>query len=110
MNDGTGNTTLELTPFDQASPGRWNAAGPPRFLSAGPSVDGDPPLGTHSLVVRTADEARAAVDDLAANGADLITVYENLSREAYFAILDEARRKGIPVDGHIPFRMTPGRS
>jgi hypothetical protein len=41
------------------------------------------------------------------NGADLVKVYENLSREAYFAIIDEARRRGIPVDGHVPFRITP---
>jgi amidohydrolase family protein len=108
MNDGTGNTTLELARSIKRRLADGTLPGPPRFLSAGPSVDGDPPLGTHSLVVRTAEEARAAVDDLAANGADLIKVYENLSRDAYFAILDEARRKGIPVDGHIPFRMTPG--
>ena len=44
---------------------------------------------------------------LASNGADLVKVYENLSREAYFAIIDEARRRGIPVDGHVPFRVTP---
>jgi hypothetical protein len=28
-------------------------------------------------------------------------------KEAYFAIIDEARRREIPVDGHIPFRLTP---
>jgi imidazolonepropionase-like amidohydrolase len=47
---------------------------------------------------------------LASHGADLVKIYENLSREAYFAILDEARRKGIPVDGHIPFRVTPAEA
>jgi imidazolonepropionase-like amidohydrolase len=57
--------------------------------------------------VRTAAEARAAVEQLVSNDADLVKVYENLSREAYFAIMDEARRKGIPVDGHVPFRVTP---
>ena len=44
---------------------------------------------------------------LASNGADLVKVYENLSREAYFGIIDEAQRRGIPVDGHVPFRVTP---
>ena len=57
--------------------------------------------------MRTAAEARAAVAQLASHGADLIKVYENLSREAYFAIIDEARRRAIPVDGHVPFRITP---
>ena len=47
------------------------------------------------------------MEQLASNGADLIKVYENVSREAYFAIMDEARRRKIPVDGHVPFRITP---
>jgi imidazolonepropionase-like amidohydrolase len=59
------------------------------------------------VVVRTAAEARAVVDRLADAGADFIKPYENLSREAYFAIMDQARRRGIPVDGHVPFRVTP---
>lgn len=33
--------------------------------------------------------------------------FTRTSREAYFAILDEAVRRRIPVDGHVPFRMTP---
>jgi hypothetical protein len=33
--------------------------------------------------------------------ADFVKVYENLSREAYFAIIDQAQRRGIPVDGHV---------
>jgi imidazolonepropionase-like amidohydrolase len=47
------------------------------------------------------------VEQLVSNGADLVKPYENLSREAYFAIMDEARRRRIAVDGHVPFRVTP---
>jgi predicted amidohydrolase YtcJ len=107
MNDGTGDVTLKLTNSTRRRLAEGELSGPVRFFAAGPSVDGDPPLGSNAIVVRTAAEARAAVEDLASNGADLIKVYENLSRDAYFAIIDEARRKRIPVDGHIPFRMTP---
>ena len=106
MNDGTGDLDLKLT----RSVKRRLAAGElvgPRFLAAGPSLDGDPPLGSNSAIVRTAAEARVAVDRLVDGGADLVKVYENLSREVYFAIMDEARRRGIRVDGHIPFRVTP---
>jgi predicted amidohydrolase YtcJ len=59
------------------------------------------------VIVRTAAEARAVVEQLASNGANLVKVYENVSREAYFAIIDEAKRRKIPVDGHLPFRITP---
>ena len=107
MNDGTGDVTLELSKSVRRQLAEGDLRGPPRFLTAGPSVDGDPPLGSNPVVVRTAAEARAAVEQLVSNGADLVKVYENLSREAYFAIIDEARRRGIPVDGHVPFRVTP---
>jgi imidazolonepropionase-like amidohydrolase len=107
MNDGTADPTLELTKSVRRRLAEGDLAGPPRFLTAGPSLDGDPLLGTNPVVVRTAAEARAAVAQLASNGADLVKVYENLSREAYFAIMDEARRRAIPVDGHVPFRITP---
>jgi imidazolonepropionase-like amidohydrolase len=107
MNDGTGDVTLELTKSVKRRLADGDLRGPPRFITAGPSVDGDPPLGSNSVVVRTAAEARIAVDQLASNGADLVKVYENLSREAYFAIIDEAHRRRIPVDGHVPFRVTP---
>jgi hypothetical protein len=106
MNDGTGDVTLELTKSVRRRLGSGDLRGPPRFLSAGPSIDGDPPLGSNPVVVRTAAEARAAVEQLVSNGADLVKVYENLSREAYFAIIDEARRRRIAVDGHVPFRVT----
>jgi hypothetical protein len=106
MNDGTGDLTLALSKSVGRRLAEGDLRGPPRFLSAGPSIDGDPPLGSNSVVVRTEAEARAAVGQLVSNGANLVKVYENLSREAYFAIMDEARRKRIPVDGHVPFRVT----
>jgi imidazolonepropionase-like amidohydrolase len=106
MNDGTGDVRLELTNSLKRRLSTGDLHGP-RFLANGPSIDGDPPLGSNSAVVRTAQEARAAVDTLVDNGADFIKVYENLSREAYFAIMDQAQRRGIPVDGHVPFRVTP---
>jgi imidazolonepropionase-like amidohydrolase len=107
MNDGTGDLALKLTRSVRRRLAEGDLRGPPRFLTAGPSVDGDPPQGTNSVVVRTAAEARAAVEQLVSNGADLVKPYENLSREAYFAIMDEARRRRIAVDGHVPFRVTP---
>lgn len=108
MGDGTVDVTLELSRLIRRQLAEGSRRGPPRFLTAGPTIDGDPYLGhSKKLVVRTAPDARAAVERVASNNADLIKVYENLSRDAYFAIMDEARRRGIPVDGHVPFRVTP---
>jgi hypothetical protein len=108
MNDGTADVTLELTNTIKRQLAEGSRRGPPRFLSAGPALDGEPSLGMiKKVIVRTAPEARVLVEQLASNGADLVKVYENVSREAYFAIIDEARRRRIPVDGHVPFRITP---
>jgi imidazolonepropionase-like amidohydrolase len=106
MNDGTGDVTLELTNSIKRRLATGALHGP-RFITNGPSIDGDPPLASNAAVVRTAEQARAAVNKLVDSHADFIKVYENLSREAYFALMDQAQRRGIPVDGHVPFRVTP---
>lgn len=106
MNDGTGDVTLALTNSVKRRLAEGSQSGP-RLLAAGPSIDGTPALGTNSAVVRTAREAREVVDQLVEADADLVKPYENLSREAYFAIIHQAQRRGLPVDGHVPFRVTP---
>ena len=78
----------------------------PHFYLASPIVDGHPAVWPQSLEVTTADQAKAVVDDQQHNGADFIKVYSRLSREAYFAIVAEAVRVGIPVEGHVPIQIT----
>lgn len=79
----------------------------PRFLANGPIIDGYPPVWPGSVVVRNAAQGRAAVDSLAAAGADFIKVYDNLRPDAYAGIMEAARARGIPVDGHVPFLVGP---
>jgi imidazolonepropionase-like amidohydrolase len=55
-----------------------------------------------TIEVSDAAEARRAVRRVKREGADFVKVYSRLSREAYFAIADEARRQGIPHLGHCP--------
>jgi len=78
----------------------------PALYLASPIVDGDPPIWPGSIVARNASEARQVVDEQKRRGADFIKVYSRLSREAYFAILDEAKRRDIPVAGHVPSEVT----
>ena len=77
----------------------------PRFVAVGTLVDGPPVTWKNSDSVSTADEARLMVDKLKAGGVDFVKVYNNLSREAYFAIADEAKKQHIPFAGHVPFRI-----
>ena len=79
----------------------------PRFVANGPIVDGEPTAHAGSVSVRTPAEARAAVDRLVDGGVDFIKVYDNLSREAYLAISEQAKRRGVPFLGHVPFSLRP---
>jgi imidazolonepropionase-like amidohydrolase len=42
------------------------------------------------------------VDDLKQRGADFIKLQSLIPRDAVFAIADEARKQGIPFEGHVP--------
>jgi len=79
----------------------------PRILTCGPIVDGPEPAahGPH-VVVNNAAEARATVRMLKQRGADCVKVYDRLSRDSYFAIINEAKKLGLPVVGHVPLSIS----
>jgi len=78
----------------------------PHFYLASPIVDGHPKVWPTSIEVNTPVEAREVVDEQTRRGADFIKVYSRLSRESYFAIIEESRRQKIPVEGHVPSLIT----
>jgi imidazolonepropionase-like amidohydrolase len=82
----------------------------PRIVASGHIIDGDPPMMGGTVVAHNAAEGRRAVDSLAAAGADFIKVYSHLSRDAFFGIADEAKRRGLPFAGHVPGLVTVGEA
>lgn len=54
------------------------------------------------LAPASAADARALVAHAQASKWDFIKLYNNLPRDAYFALMDEARRRGVAVAGHLP--------
>ena len=80
----------------------------PRIITAGPILDGDPPLRPDNTAVADPPAARAAVAEQAAAGYDFIKVYTNLSAEAYRAVFAAAAEHGLPVAGHVPRFLDPG--
>jgi len=74
----------------------------PSIYTAGRVLDGDPPVRSDNWAIRTADEARVAVDEQASQGYDFLKVYANLPVEAFRAIIEDAKTRRIPVAGHIP--------
>jgi imidazolonepropionase-like amidohydrolase len=74
----------------------------PRIYTAGPLLDGTPPVRPDNTVVADEAAARAAVGAQAAAGYDFIKVYSALSPAAFNGIVAEARAKGLSVSGHVP--------
>lgn len=74
----------------------------PRIYFAGPQIDGPKDNDSLRLTVRTAEDGIHAVDSLAGLGVDFLKTHNAVPREAYFAVLREARVKGLKVASHLP--------
>jgi imidazolonepropionase-like amidohydrolase len=73
----------------------------PRIATPGPFLDGegDPPI---TRVVSRPEDAKAAVAEVAAGGADFVKVQAKLSAETWRAVVAAARASGLTVAGHVP--------
>ena len=63
----------------------------PRIVAAGVVAYGNTP-----------DEAAHRVDEGADAGADFIKVFSDISESSWRAVIDEAKRRSLPVIGHVP--------
>jgi imidazolonepropionase-like amidohydrolase len=86
-----------------------NFIAPRAAVLSGPGLDGVPPnFGPLPvppgvlLVVTTPEQGRQVVNRLAAAHVDLVKVRNGLATDTYMAIADEAKRWGLPFDGHLP--------
>jgi imidazolonepropionase-like amidohydrolase len=77
----------------------------PSIVTAGPIVDGEPPIWPGSSVVTTPAQAAQEVADHVKDGYDFVKVYENLTPEAYAALRDAAKQHGLRLAGHAPRRV-----
>ncbi len=80
----------------------------PHLLAGGPLLDGpkQPWQQKMALALNTVGEARAAAEKLAANGVDFLKIYNNLSEEQFAAVAEVAKRHGLPIAGHVPFKVS----
>lgn len=74
----------------------------PTMITAGPIIDGDPPIWPGSAIARTAADADKIVTEQQAAGYDFLKVYSKLSAEAYRAIVAAAAKHSMPFSGHVP--------
>jgi len=78
----------------------------PRMVISSPPVDGPEPILPGPTVVSNEAEGRQVVRKVKKEGADLLKIYNDIPRDAYFAIADEAKKQGIPFAGHVPFLVS----
>src|SRR5262249_19644184 len=78
----------------------------PRIVAAGPIVDGPDPMFPGSLAVANEAQARAAVGEALQRGGEFVKVLSFLPRDAYFALAAEAKARGVPFAGHVPYAVS----
>jgi imidazolonepropionase-like amidohydrolase len=80
----------------------------PRIVAAPGKIMDGPYAGQRDafMKISTPEEARRAVADSKAAGWSFVKPYNLLSRESYLALVDEAHRRSIDIEGHVPFALT----
>ncbi len=73
----------------------------PRIFSAGGMIDGAPTTYPGATGVRTAEEARRAVDTRAVANADFIKIYTGLTPELLLPLAEEARDLRLRIAAHL---------
>ena len=77
----------------------------PHIVTAGPMLDGPTKANWH-VVAQNEAEARALVRGNKQRGADFVKIHTNLSRDAFFAAVDEAKKQGMQLAVHLPRALT----
>jgi imidazolonepropionase-like amidohydrolase len=74
----------------------------PHIVAGGPMLVSGGKRSPEQIPVKNAEEARDAVKSLKQQGADFIKIIDLPSREAFYAVADEAKRQNLPFVGHVP--------
>ena len=78
----------------------------PRIIAGSPIIYGPGPGEPSSIEAPATEEhGRALARLLAARGVDFIKIYDQLPREAFYGLLREGKRLGLPVVGHVPLEV-----
>jgi imidazolonepropionase-like amidohydrolase len=78
----------------------------PRIFRAGPILNGQKSNQYH-LVTGGPAETRGIVRALKQVGVDFVKTHRRTEKESFLAMVDEAKKQGLDVVGHIPMAVTP---
>jgi len=74
----------------------------PDIYTCGYTLDGNPPVSPMNKRILNNRDAKKEISREKQNGYDAIKLYDNLTFEAYKAIVDVAKELDMPVAGHVP--------
>lgn len=74
----------------------------PHIVAGGPMLVSGGKKTPEQIPIKNAEEAREAVRNLKLAGADFVKIIDLPSRDAFFAVADEAKRQNLPFVGHVP--------
>jgi imidazolonepropionase-like amidohydrolase len=78
----------------------------PHILQVGPMLNGES-FNKYQLAARDSGETRGIVRTLKFIGVDGLEVERRLSKNVYMVLMDEAKRQGLPVGGHVQLSTSP---
>ncbi|SDQ65460.1 amidohydrolase family protein [Flagellimonas zhangzhouensis] len=79
----------------------------PTIFTAGPKIDGPNGSWAGSLEVENEADVIKAVDSLQALKVDFVKIYDSrISPKNYIKSIEEAKKRGFTVSGHMPFTVT----
>lgn len=93
--------------LDVLQQARWYLDQPgnlgPCLVAAGPFLDGPQPIIPGlSIALETRADGIDAVKAIATRGVDFVKLYTLIPEDAALGVMAEARRRGMPVVGHLP--------
>lgn len=79
----------------------------PTIFTAGPKIDGPNSTWAGSLEVENDEDIVHALDSLEKLKVDFVKIYDSrISGENYLKSIEEAKKRGFTVSGHMPFTVT----
>ena len=79
----------------------------PRVIWGTPIVDGAPQVNSFGLAAEDEASGRQLVQQMHRLGFDFLKVYDRLTPGAYSGLTSEARKLGMPIEGHVPLALSP---
>lgn len=79
----------------------------PRMVVGSPIIDGEKPIWPGSIPFAENGDAKVLVARLKSESWDFVKSYDLLTRKAFFALVLESKKQGIPIAGHVPIAVSP---